>query len=40
MLPGCEHWTEQERATEVNGAMIDFFRGFADLIAPVDRRRR
>jgi pimeloyl-ACP methyl ester carboxylesterase len=24
MLPGCGHWTQQERASEVNGAMIDF----------------
>jgi pimeloyl-ACP methyl ester carboxylesterase len=39
MLPGGGHWTQQERATEVNAAMIDFLRGFADLIAPVDRRR-
>ena len=26
MLPGCGHWTQQERATEVNAAMIDFLR--------------
>ena len=26
MLPGCGHWTQQERATEVNSAMIDFLR--------------
>ena len=26
MLPGCGHWTQQERATEVNAAMIDFIR--------------
>jgi pimeloyl-ACP methyl ester carboxylesterase len=26
MLPGCGHWTQQERAGEVNGAMIDFLR--------------
>jgi pimeloyl-ACP methyl ester carboxylesterase len=26
MLPGCGHWTEQERASEVNAAMIDFLR--------------
>lgn len=26
MLPGCGHWTEQERAPEVNDAMIDFLR--------------
>jgi pimeloyl-ACP methyl ester carboxylesterase len=24
MLPGCGHWTQQERAAEVSGAMIDF----------------
>jgi len=27
ILPGCGHWTQQERATEVNSAMIDFLRG-------------
>jgi pimeloyl-ACP methyl ester carboxylesterase len=27
MLPGCGHWTQQERAREVNAAMIDFLRG-------------
>jgi len=26
MLPGCGHWTQQERAAEVNSAMIDFLR--------------
>ncbi len=26
MLPGCGHWTQQERATEVNKAMIEFLR--------------
>jgi pimeloyl-ACP methyl ester carboxylesterase len=26
MLPGCGHWTQQERATEVNAAIIDFAR--------------
>ncbi len=26
MLPGCGHWTQQERATEVNAAMIAFLR--------------
>jgi pimeloyl-ACP methyl ester carboxylesterase len=25
-LPGCGHWTQQERAEEVNAAMIDFLR--------------
>ncbi len=27
MLPGCGHWTQQERAAEVNRAMIEFLRG-------------
>jgi pimeloyl-ACP methyl ester carboxylesterase len=27
ILPGCGHWTQQERATEVNKAMIGFLRG-------------
>jgi pimeloyl-ACP methyl ester carboxylesterase len=27
MLPGCGHWTQQERAAEVNAAMIDFLPG-------------
>jgi pimeloyl-ACP methyl ester carboxylesterase len=27
ILPGCGHWTQQERAPEVNAAMIDFLRG-------------
>lgn len=26
MLPGCGHWTQQERAAEVNAAFIDFLR--------------
>jgi pimeloyl-ACP methyl ester carboxylesterase len=26
MLPGCGHWTEQERAPGVSAAMIDFLR--------------
>jgi pimeloyl-ACP methyl ester carboxylesterase len=26
MLPGCGHWTQQERASEVNASMIDFLR--------------
>lgn len=26
MLPGCGHWTQQERAADVNAAMIDFIR--------------
>jgi epoxide hydrolase A/B len=24
MLPGCGHWTQQERPKEVNDAMVDF----------------
>jgi pimeloyl-ACP methyl ester carboxylesterase len=27
MLPGCGHWTQQERPKEVNAALIDFLRG-------------
>jgi pimeloyl-ACP methyl ester carboxylesterase len=27
MLPGCGHWTQQERPGEVNAAIIDFLRG-------------
>jgi pimeloyl-ACP methyl ester carboxylesterase len=27
MLPGCGHWTQQERPAEVNAAMIQFLRG-------------
>jgi len=26
MLPGCGHWTQQERAAEVSAAMIEFLR--------------
>jgi pimeloyl-ACP methyl ester carboxylesterase len=26
MLPGCGHWTQQERPTEVNAAMVEFLR--------------
>jgi pimeloyl-ACP methyl ester carboxylesterase len=26
MLPGCGHWTQQERADEVNAAVIDFLK--------------
>jgi pimeloyl-ACP methyl ester carboxylesterase len=26
LLPSCGHWTQQERAPEVDGAMIDFLR--------------
>ncbi len=27
LLPGCGHWTQQERPKEVNAAMIEFLRG-------------
>ena len=27
MLPGCGHWTQQERASEVSAAIVDFVRG-------------
>jgi pimeloyl-ACP methyl ester carboxylesterase len=27
MLPGCGHWTQQERAAEVNQHLIAFLRG-------------
>ena len=27
MLPGCGHWTQQERPKEVSAALIDFLRG-------------
>jgi pimeloyl-ACP methyl ester carboxylesterase len=27
ILPGCGHWTQQERASEVNAAMLEFLRG-------------
>ena len=30
MLPGCGHWTQQERPAEVNAAMIEFLGGLAD----------
>jgi pimeloyl-ACP methyl ester carboxylesterase len=26
MLPGCGHWTQQERATDINDAMIAFLQ--------------
>ena len=29
MLPGCGHWTQQERPDEVNTAMIDFLRSLS-----------
>jgi pimeloyl-ACP methyl ester carboxylesterase len=27
MLPGCGHWTQQERPTEVNAALLEFLSG-------------
>ena len=27
MLPGCGHWTQQERPAEVNAALIEFLKG-------------
>jgi pimeloyl-ACP methyl ester carboxylesterase len=27
MLPGCGHWTQQERPAEVNAAMLEFLKG-------------
>jgi pimeloyl-ACP methyl ester carboxylesterase len=27
LLPGCGHWTQQERPDEVNAAMIEFLAG-------------
>jgi pimeloyl-ACP methyl ester carboxylesterase len=27
LLPGCGHWTQQERAAEVNAALIEFAKG-------------
>jgi pimeloyl-ACP methyl ester carboxylesterase len=26
MLPGCGHWTQQERPNEVNAALVEFIR--------------
>jgi pimeloyl-ACP methyl ester carboxylesterase len=26
MLPGCGHWTQQERPEEVNAAMVGFLK--------------
>jgi pimeloyl-ACP methyl ester carboxylesterase len=26
MLPGCGHWTQQERPAEVNAAMLTFLK--------------
>jgi pimeloyl-ACP methyl ester carboxylesterase len=27
ILPGCGHWTQQERPAEVNAAMLEFLKG-------------
>jgi epoxide hydrolase A/B len=27
VLPGCGHWTQQERPDEVNAALLDFLKG-------------
>ena len=31
ILPGCGHWTQQERAAEVNAAMIDFLGSLSSM---------
>ena len=31
MLPGCGHWTQQERPSEVNAAILDFLRNLKTL---------
>jgi pimeloyl-ACP methyl ester carboxylesterase len=30
ILPGCGHWTQQERPSEVNAALLDFIRDLPD----------
>ncbi|MFF4060548.1 alpha/beta fold hydrolase [Streptomyces sp. NPDC001668] len=30
LLPGCGHWTQQERPDEVNAALVDFLTGLRD----------
>ena len=35
MLPVCGHWTQQERASEVNAAMIDFLANLREVKTPV-----
>jgi pimeloyl-ACP methyl ester carboxylesterase len=27
LIPGCGHWTQQERPAEVNAALIEFLKG-------------
>jgi pimeloyl-ACP methyl ester carboxylesterase len=29
MLPGCGHWTQQERPREVNAALVEFLRSLS-----------
>ena len=31
MLPGCGHWTQQERPSEVNSAIVEFLKALAPL---------
>jgi pimeloyl-ACP methyl ester carboxylesterase len=31
MLPGCGHWTQQERAAEVNTAMMEFLGSLSSI---------
>ncbi len=38
VLPGCGHWTQQERPPEVNAAIIEFLEGVAGA-APVSSAR-
>ena len=40
MLPGCGHWTQQERPDEVNAAMISFLRELSARAYPVGRTLR
>jgi pimeloyl-ACP methyl ester carboxylesterase len=30
MLPGCGHWTQQERPAEVNAAIVEFLRSLSN----------
>ncbi|NOJ46649.1 alpha/beta fold hydrolase [Bradyrhizobium archetypum] len=29
ILPGCGHWTQQERPSQVNITLLDFIRGLS-----------
>jgi pimeloyl-ACP methyl ester carboxylesterase len=31
ILPGCGHWTQQERPEQVSAAMLEFLAGLPDL---------